>query len=242
VKIKAIISVFFALFCVSTNSDATSVLVSSPHYYGYGVGDSSYGNFTAALNTATGNNVFFANDFSDLSQLMGYDALLLQLRYESNSLSSTEISNLNTFISAGKKVLMIGENENWNTWNQSILSVTGGTNLSNGLAYIPTTKVLNNELTSGADNLMLVYPGQISGGTSLYDYNFAALSGASQNALIVFDANVFEDGYWTYYNSGQFATNVAYWLAGSHPVPEPSTMLLLGFSILGLAGARRFRK
>lgn len=47
---------------------------------------------------------------------------------------------------------------------------------------------------------------------------------------------------WIYDNLGGTTMEIWQTAGGTANVPEPATMLLLGFGILGLAGVRRFRK
>jgi len=219
---------------------AQSVLVSSAHYGGHGIGDSDWSNFTTALNTATGNSVSFTSNFSNLSEMMSYDAIFLQARETSSTLSATEVSNITAFAATGRKVLMIGENDNWLNWNQQITSIGGGSYSYMGYyLYDTATKTVDNALTAGADNVYLPAAGVAIGGTSLYNYNFATLWGSNQNILTILDINLESNAYWSSADNGAFTTNVAYWLADSNPVPIPPAFLLLGSGLVGLLGLRR---
>ena len=216
-----------------------AVLVSSPHYLDYGYGDSYWDNFSSALNTATGGSVALTSNFENLAQMLGYDALLLQARQAGGGtgglLSATEVSNLSAFMATGRRVVMMGENNNWTAWNQQILGIVGGTFVGNvsGIAVA----IVANDITASAWTVSItvggVESGTALGGTGLYSKNFATLW--NDNVLTVLDVNVWSDGSWSSYDNGQFGTNVANWLAAPAAViPEPSTFLI--WSLLGGLG------
>jgi hypothetical protein len=212
------------LFIIS--SSHASLLVSDsglPIDYVYAQGHSGYGhdgwvNMTNTLDAAMSNNVDVTSNFENLNQLLGYDALWLDRRgsqtYPSTTvfLTSTEINNIQTFIATGRRVVMIGENDAWTDWNNQILGIVGGSysHQYDGAAF----KAIDHELTDRVEHVRLAAAGVGSGsGTALFDINFATLWG--DNALTILDSGFMNDEQWNTAFNGQFATNIAYWVANT---------------------------
>lgn len=243
-KTKKLISFIFLMFA-SLQANAVTVLVSpSTGDNGYGYGFSRWTEFTSALDSASGNNVTVGN-LNSLSNMLTYDALMVDQRWTSGMLTASEINNITQFANTGRKVFMVGENSSWTTWNNQILGIGGGS-YSGTNSSATTSPIISNSLTAGVGAISLPTAGVANGGTALFNVNWATLFG--NNILTMLDVNVFEN--WTGSNA-VFGTNVANWLAdsdgGTPPpppgqVPLPAAVWLFGSAILGFAGFNRFKK
>lgn len=197
-------------------------------------------NFTgmaAQLNAAFGgsSNV---SVLSSAAGLMGFDAVWVDQRYL-GTLTSSELSELSAFAAAGRRMVMIGENNSWDAWNQQILGIGGGGYMG-GCFWPVSTPALVSPLTAGVSSVEMACGSYATGGTSLFSQNFATLWGAG-NVLTILDSNMLDDAYRTHYNNAQFAGNVATWLAGGTVTTVPdagSSLLLLG---IGLGGLRAWK-
>lgn len=245
-KISGILCMAFLIFGMALNAYALSVLGTTQIYSNYGYNGPGWTNMTAALDTATANNFDTATNFEDLPLMLTYDALWLDLRSPSDTLTPTEYSNILAFIAAGKRVVMFGENNNWTAWNQQILGMNGGT-YAGDIATVSATRVVINELTINAPEFSSVAGGIATGGTALYDPNFVTLWG--DNVLTILDVNLFSDANWVAPNYVAFATNVANWIATSEPAPLAQSIptlnewgMIIFMLLAGTAAAFYLRK
>lgn len=193
------------------------------HGFGFGYGDTRWDNFSAEIDRWF-TEVDIVPQFNDLSLMLEYDALLVQLRTFTSTLSPTEVANLQAYIATGRKVMLIGENSTFATWSRSVLSVVGAPFVGEGGGIF---NVANPHpiLTDGVSTLdMPTYCGVTSGGYSLFDTNFATLWGDpnEENVLTVLDVNIMEDDRWTVRDAAKFAANMAEWLGTGGSEPDPN--------------------
>jgi len=222
----------------ASNAFGASILVSQTVGVD-GYGGSAWSNMTSALDLATGNNVTVVSNFENLTDMLTYDALWLDLRGRGindppDLLSAVEVANLTSFINTGKRVVMIGE---WGNiinephfvedWNIQILSIVGGTFVGTPDEALTAIMypVISHDLTNGISQIDLTGNsiGVAMGGTSLFDYNFATLWG--NNVLTILDEGIFNDNFWSDADNSIFATNVANWIANSNSVPTIDAIL-----------------
>jgi hypothetical protein len=235
---RYIIAALFVCLC-STIADG-SVLVRESKYlpttYGYGGG--GWTSITSMLNAA--DTVQEVVDFSNATQVSSADALWIDLGPISGSgfLSAGEVTNIANFIASGKRVVMIGENTSWTSWNNQILGVVGGTaanSTSNGFASTATA----NALTNGVTGIYIPSGGLTStaiGGTALFSQNVATLWGSEQNVLTLLDVNVYSDTYLSQPDNTEFAANTVAWITEDISEVVPEATSILAWSILALTG------
>jgi len=211
---------------------------------------------TNSLNAAFGGavNVTILANAENAGAVLGFDALWIDLRNGSNSLSSLERTALGQFITSGKRVIFMGENQGFRTWNNSFLTLVGGSattvNISGTLTV--AAAAATHPLTQGLTGLRTSSAGQAVGvgGTALFSQNVATLWGAQQNVLTYLDASNLDQARWNdpfvggLSNDGRFGNNMSAWLAApATVVPEPATYAMLGMGLVTLGViARRKRQ
>jgi hypothetical protein len=191
---------------VGSPAGLTLLISQKDPYAGYGYGLGSWVNMTAALDRAfgAGNITVDPSDLDDLTYLMSFDRLLVVPRQPfGEALSATEISNIQAFIAAGRRVVLLGENSAWFDWNISILATVGGT-YSGGETSDNLTRVIRNRLTFRLPNLQTSADGVAVGGISVFDQNVATFW-AGTRVLTLLSVNVLDDPS----GNTQLETNIA---------------------------------
>lgn len=246
VQLAAAAAAMVAAFALPVH--AQSMFARTPsQYLGYGYGNFNWTEFTGLWDARFGaGNITQGNTIGSLA---GYSALYLDANQPSTSafnLSAAEQAEVLSFMANGGRVYAFGENSSWSSWNNNILGLFGAA--AGGSASDFGTPVVNNLLTQGVTSINTPAPGAIGTlgptGVSLFSNNIAATFGAAQNALVVLDINICDDGNINNADNRQFCRNIVDYTAGDpinppSSVPEPGALALLGAGLVGLLTTRR---
>jgi hypothetical protein len=187
----------------------------SQYYYG---GD-LWPEMTAAIDAAAA-TVTVTADLEDLPTMLLYDALWIDQRDNDygpgpKQLTAAEAANVAAYMATGRRVVIIGENQNWTTWNDQIMGLVGGVFEGEALSWT-LYPIAAHALTDGVTSVYVNAGGYCTGGLALFDWNVATEWGGS--VITVLDVNVMEAFYWTFNDNSTFATNLAGWIGCTTPV------------------------
>lgn len=221
VKNIAVVGVFiFVVFLLPSSAHASTLLVRSSGYVAntLGYGKSDWPIMTSMLDSAFGGSahVTTVSDFESAT-LTDYDALWIDLGnidgLSGDSLSANEINKIKAFILTGKRVVLVGENDSWTNWDNSILSVVGGS--MNAYTDGSTNTVYAHDLTTSVASIDPIAGSTANGGISLFAHAVATLWGSTNNVLVMLDSNAWDDNYIGHADNRRYAQNVANWIAAS---------------------------
>lgn len=187
----------------------------SEFYYG---GD-KWPEMTSAIDAAAA-SVTVTPDLEDLSMMLLYDALWIDQRdhdmgFGPKQLTATEEANVAAYIDTGRRVVMIGENQNWTSWNEQILGLVGGVFEGEALDWT-IYPIAVHPLTDGVSSVYVNAGGYCTGGLALFDWNFATEWGGS--VVTVLDVNIMSELFWSANQNSVFATNLAAWIGCETPL------------------------
>lgn len=179
---------------------------------GMGIDQANWTKTSAAL-VATGPIVISPYGLDDLATLESYTGLWVDLRSTTDALSANESANLSAFVQTGRRVVLIGENSNFTTWDSSILSALGGTySGGNYSGYTPTRSYVS--LTTGVQSLQVSAGGVAADGTSLFEDRVATVWGPAQNAVVLLDSDALSDAAQSVAGNAKFSSNLVNWVSG----------------------------
>lgn len=220
--------------------------VANPSSRGYD--NDKFDTFSQAVRAIFGlENITEVTDFSAVSSVQSADAIIVNLRFSTDTLSTAEQTNLLAFINQGKPLLFIGDHASWEVWDESFIGLFGD-------EFEGRNNIVNTGIVTGdphplhvvADTLQLSHTGTMAGGNARPLYRIsggqimAGLYGPRDNAVAFLDSNVFGGA-----GSGntQFAGRFADWFHAeaivASQIPEPTTAALLSLAALTLLRRRR---
>jgi hypothetical protein len=173
-------------------------------------------------------------DFSNLSQLNDYDAVWVDQEL-GDVLSGAEISALTSYASAGGKLVLVGENNSWDAWNASIMSIVGGGYVSGCFSEVGAA-ISGHSLANGVGSISSVCGNELTNAGSpeiLFSNNLVGVYSVGAGEVLVFlDSNWNQDSNISGYDNAVFAQNIADWIGESEPV----STYFVGGSVSGLTG------
>ncbi|MGV3711017.1 MAG: PEP-CTERM sorting domain-containing protein [Gemmatimonas sp.] len=249
-KLSRIALLAASLLAGASELSAQKMFVRKPaQYLGYGYQNSYWTTYTSMWDARFGAaNIVSGNSIGSLA---GYTSLLLDPSQSGSSaynLTAGEIAEIGTFLAGGGRIYGFGENDNWTSWNQSLLGLFGAS--FGGLGGDYGTPSVANLLTSGVTSISTPAPGAISnfnGGVSLFSNNIAGLF--NNNSVVVLDINICDDTYINNNDNRRFCQNIVDFTAGDPVIPgeptvapEPASVAMVGFGLLVAGGVARRRR
>jgi hypothetical protein len=196
------------------NGGSVAVCPTNDTDEGLGYGQYYWPQMTADINTAAGTPVATVADLSNLTQLLKYNGLWVDVRFQAG-LTAIESANLQAYIATGRRVVVIGSNVNYGQWDTSVLSAFGGS-YNNG-SYTGTTPTLTPGVLTFNVSAGFYAPGAglAPSGSTLFEDRVATMWGPARNALVILDTEGFASDYISSASNTAFAANVAAWVAGN---------------------------
>ncbi len=163
--------------------------------------------------------------------------------------STEELSVLNSLLHSNTRVLVFGENYNWNASNQDLADLVGGINGDRTGVNAQTVSNVYPLLTEGVSKLEFAAPGILlpngSNGISFTSDNAVSLWGTNENFLLVMDVNMLDNARINTIGADnqRMAQNIVSWLGGISQIPEPSSYAMIfalaAFATLSLQRRRK---
>lgn len=259
---KSSLLILASTWAFAATAQAVPTLYYSPTNLNSGLGRPSSNTFTTSVVNAFGaGNVVQVADFSNTASFSQADALFINAREMTDTLSVQERTNISNFATAGGAVFFVGEHGGWTGWNNSFLGLYGDSYTPwNGVNAAISTNALPGQFTAN-HQVNLSGPGGIAGGhgTALFTAHYggfgmamAAVYGPQNNVIAFLDTNVLASGN---SNNVAFYGQVSSWLyntASAHdtaqsapppppaPVPDSGPGLAFVGALLTLGLARRY--
>jgi len=139
---------------LASPAHSTILVDQQSSYGGYSVGIGGYDwtAFTSALAGQPGG--YTIGSVGSAASVAAASAILIVTRDNNfganTSFSAAEIANLTAFLSTGGRVVILGEGNFWDTWNNSVVGFASGGSASLGPVYSgAVTASVSNSLTDG---------------------------------------------------------------------------------------------
>ncbi len=191
----------------------------TPNNDGLGYDQDAWTGMTALLNTANGAALATTSDLTNLTQMLSYNGLWVDVRQpQTGTLTSAEIVNLQAYIATGRRVVLIGgpgptsDDSGYSSWDNSILSAVGAPTGVTFLDNAATPAYATSPLTDGVSTISVTSAAAVSSGTTLFNQKVATIWGPARNALVFLDSTTISDFFIGNDSDTTFAQNLATWI------------------------------